>query len=198
LKAAMDLCPFFIGCKKNAAKEITESFSAYTNCLEHIGEMNDDWVVASVGDGKRPRTASVFRFLTRANQVLSIDPALDLNWIEKDLPEIYNVRPRGMTYFKNKVENIEAPECIKGRNLLIVGVHSHGGVLDSIKKLGPGAKSISVFWMPCCRAIDPKMFDKDIILGCDKFVTFNDPEIWSAKNQIYLWKNVQVLKPKAT
>jgi hypothetical protein len=194
LKCAQDLLPFFTGCKKNAAKEVTESFSAYHNCLEHFGVLDDSWVVYSVGDGKRPRTGATFRLLTKAAHVHSIDPATDLEWISGPLKDIYHVELRNYSAWNCKVEDIVyAPENFsKGKNVLILGVHSHAQISESIKKLAFRAKSVNIFWMPCCNQIERKYLDKDYIAKCDKFVTYNDEEVWSAKNQVYLWKNIPI------
>lgn len=198
LKASQDLLPFFTGCKKNAAKEITESFGAYHNVLEKIGPIDENWVVVSVGDGKRPRTGSVFRFLTRAASVISIDPELDTNWFCKDLWEIYKVCPRDFFVIQNKVEEIldnslvEFQSKIKDKNLLILGVHSHARISDSIKTLAKGAKSVSILWMPCCSQVESQYLNKGFVEKCEFFTTYRDPEIWSAKNQVYIWKNIPV------
>ncbi len=202
LKAAHDILPFFTGCKKTAAKEITESFGAYHNAIEHLGPINEEWVVVSVGDGKRPRTGAVFRFLTKASKVISIDQEADLKWFESDLKEIYKVEPRDFMVAQHKIEDIfpsrffvtyeeTLEQIIKDKHLLILGVHSHANISDSIKVLAPGAKSVNVLWMPCCKQVERNFLDKEKIAKCEKFVTYNDKEIWSAKNQIYLWKNLK-------
>lgn len=195
LKCAQDLLPFFTGCKKTAAKEITESFSAYHNCLEHFGVLDDSWVVYSVGDGKKPRTGATFRLLTKAKHVYSIDPATDLNWLNVTLNELYHVKLRDYTAFDCKVEDLVLPASLnEGKNVLILGVHSHAQISESIKKLTCGAKSVSIFWMPCCNQIEKKYLDKEYIAKCEKFVTYDDEEVWSAKNQVYIWKNIPLNK----
>lgn len=180
LNCARDILPFFVGCKAGAAKEITESFGVYNYAADNIKDLNDNFIIVC-GDGKRPRTGSVFRFLTKAPKVLVVDPELDLDWFNNKLPNLFDVHVRGMELIKDKIENIKI-DC-QGRKTLLAMPHSHACMNNSVRAL-TNYKSLSIVNLPCCKAIPPNFHNKQHKKQQEK-------NIWSAKNTLYFWNSVK-------
>lgn len=187
LNCARDIIPFFTsGSKKTAAKEVTESFGMYVNAQEQFNTDFKDWVIVSVGDGKRPRTGSVFRFVTKCHKVYSVDPEADLNWFEKTLPELFQVVPRDFTVYPKKAADVKI-DC-EGKKTLLVLCHSHCPMKEAVNCL-TNYSNLSMISMPCCQSIDASYLDKEFLSG-RKFSLFRDKEVWSPKNLIYCWDRI--------
>ena len=120
--------------------------------------MNDedaDITVLSVADGKRPRTASIFAFLTEW-EVHSIDPMIE----KKE-------------YFDENIRNLEChpkkiQECdfeIDGTAVILM-VHAHVSVWETLKHIK--ADDYVLVAMPCCEALQfPRKRGEEIIEPVD-------------------------------
>lgn len=187
LDAARDLIPFFTGCRRIAAKEITESWGCY-EAAKRIYHFDDDTKnklpdleVIVVGDGVRPRTASLFAFLTRAN-CHSIDPMLNLNWFDKYNREC--IPTKRLQIFREKGQDVTI-DC-KNKDCLMIFPHSHCS-LNVIKKIPTNYKSLNIISMPCC----VKLKDEEKNVASE---IYKDEEVWSPKNIVYIWKGEELIK----
>lgn len=190
-KCAHDLLPFFIGCKRRAGKEVTESFGMFHACDDI--DLND-CIVISHGDGKLPRTGAVFAFMSRA-EVHSVDPELDLNWFEVELPKHFGgLRPRRMTLHKDYGHKVKI-DC-QGKHCILIGTHSHCHLKDAVT-IPFNYSKLTVIQCPCCVNIPDKFLTR-YFTERTGFNYYKDSNIWSPKNEIYIWKdfNLEYLKPK--
>ncbi len=186
MNCARDVMPFFIGCRKRSAKEVTESFGLLENARDAFGDLRD-WVIISVGDGKRPRTGSAFRFATKAHWVHSIDPETDVTWFEKTLPEKFDVRPRSFSVHKNFAHELRGAINCEGKKTLVIQCHSHAATREALD-VAFNYASLSLIEMPCCKKLDTRLFDKALVKEAG-LETYSDGQILSGKNQIYIWRD---------
>lgn len=191
LKCSRDLLPFFQGCKSRAAKEITESFACYSAAVGRWGDLND-WAIVVVGDGKRPRTGSVFRLMTKAFHVWSIDPIADMQFWKQDLPELYGLKIRDMTFAQARAGELHIP-CL-GKRTLIVLPHSHCSMDEAIRCLEmPG--QVSVISLPCCKPT-PLPFLTERFTDRTGFRSFVDLDVMSPHRTIQMWDDWFAVDPK--
>ena len=153
------------------AKEITESYGMFNAVHTKIkSDLNDPSVtLVSVGDGKQPRTATLFAFRTKW-ECISIDPGLNTSKISEWEKNIRNLK-----CIPDLVENVE----ISRDKVIIVATHSHAplpAILSNIK-----GKVRSLVAMPCCI---PYNYE---ITHCIKY---RDAGVWSPKNEIKVWKTI--------
>lgn len=150
-------------------KEVTESIGAFEAINKYVFDLgydrkDDSIQVLVVGDGNTPRTAALIACMTKWT-VHSVDPRMkDKNWNFKRLHT-----------YKNKVENIE----IKGKKGLIVCVHSHAKLSDSIAAM-KGFEYLHLINIPCC--VKPDISKPD--------VSYIDESIHSGKRNVELYFNV--------
>jgi len=129
---------------QNPAKEITESYAAYSNLKKHADL--DKYTIIHVGDGGFPRTAGLFSFVTRSENH-SVDPDLDQNgkttaWIEK-----YKVKK---LYLHPKMW--QDTNIISDKPVILVSVHGHIDLEECYNyysKLGNNIRYI--YSNPCCK-----------------------------------------------
>ena len=151
------------------AKEITESYAMFeaTHHLPEGYEWNREGVaVVVVGDGHKPRTAAMFCHRT-AWEALSVDPAL--------APRSYPFKR--FTMNRNKVEDIKVEW---GGPVVIVLPHSHAKIADCLRNI-TGTKR-AVITMDCCV--------QNIIPGRAPDIEYEDPDVWSPKNIVRVWRDV--------
>lgn len=179
LNCSRDLIPFFTGCQRNSAKEVTESFSCFYAAKKLIGEevmesdSINDYHIVVVGDGALPRTGATFSFLTKAT-VTSVDPIFNRNKLQS-IEDWLTFPVNGLEVIKDKIENIKV-NC-RGKDTLLVMPHSHAKLDLSIAALTNYGK-LGVVTMPCCVKI-PEKFKK-------LAQKYTDENVWSPKNKIYL------------
>lgn len=190
--SAHDLLPFFTsggGSYKgdSVAKEINESYGCYEAAVEMLGEDLKKTRVIVVGDGVKPRTASLFAFWSGC-KCYSIDPLMRTKWFHEDLPQKFGVKTRNLEVFDKKGEEIKI-DC-GGDDVLIVLPHSHCNMLNALK-VAENCGKIHCINVPCCVNIAENFFDKRLLEQCDDFKLFSDPKmIGTAKKKVYVWKNM--------
>lgn len=155
------------------AKEITESFAAYTAVRAHLDvDLGDPKVaVLCVGDGHVPRTAAVFAFRS-AWTCFSVDPAMRPRKWPVDRLRTYRGRVPGW---------IPAHGVPTYRRAIVVAVHSHASLRASVYAgllLAPRVSAVSI---PCCF--------RDDINGAD--VVYEDAEILSPHRKVSVWSDAQ-------
>lgn len=181
LNAASDLLPFFIGCKRRAGKEVTESIGMF-RAAQDLNINFENTIVIVPGDGKRPRTGAIFSFLTRA-VVHSIDPIMDLEWFNKILPERFNLKPKRLNVYQNYGKDIKI-DCA-GKDALLCLCHSHCHMkeaLDIPRNFG----KLTIINCPCCVDVPPQYLTKEYTRK-HNFRFYKDSNIWSPKNKVYSW-----------
>lgn len=160
------------------AKEITESvaiFEAWQNFFQPTGRFarkDKRVVLVSVGDGHVPRTAAFFAHMT-AWKCYSIDPELNYQkYWNKDIPRL--------TYIKSKIEDqdLQFDDC---SDVLIVAVHSHAPMMDVLKHIHSGRRSLIA--LPCCE----KSY-ADNAATADE--VYDDPCVWSPMRKVMIWNDV--------
>jgi len=145
------------------AKEITESFGAFeaTKYLPYSWHDTNVTLIA-VGDGVTPRTASTFAFRTRW-ECYSVDPKLrDKDW-----------QVDRLTCLPTKIEQQTITSCTP---VILCCVHSHVKLPVCLKSIV--APKISTIAIPCC---------VDLTLDAVPDFSYNDENIWSAKNLVKVW-----------
>lgn len=157
------------------AKEISESMSAYYavgNNLQSIGtEYKDpDINLVCVGDGARPRTATLFAMCTKWN-CISVDP-------EMNIQKKYDIKR--LEVIKNKVPDITI-DC-QNKKTILVHVHSHAKLKDSLKSL-INFKDLTVVSIPCCVP--------QYIENIPHDVECRDTKSWSPHNLVKIWYNLK-------
>jgi hypothetical protein len=161
------------------AKEVTESFAAYSAVLRHLPDiaLSDRRVtLVAVGDGHSPRTGALFA-LRSAWRCISVDPALketgrrpvgrpvSRGWGRIDRLEVIAARVEDVT--------VEADVAV------IVAVHSHAPLDAAVRSVR--ANRIAVVAMPCCV---PQ------VLSTEPDVAYQDPGIWSPERTVLVWRNL--------
>lgn len=176
LNSAENLVPFFKGCKKRAAKEVTESFAMlYATDLLPVDRTDPDVRCVIVGDGRFPRTGAVLAFMTKW-YIYSIDP----NFSDEAV-QLSRAVSRLYTY-KCKVEDIKIDlwrESTFDRKNILILPHSHApfdACLDLFEEFP------MIVSMPCCHGIPDKYLQKEYNVK-----VYSDPAVWSPKRTIYVW-----------
>lgn len=155
------------------AKEITESFGALNAARKHLRKILDpadsSVILLAVGDGVSPRTAGLFAYLTRWH-CISVDPKMR----EKYDGKINKYNVRRLEVIRSNIEDIEP---IYADRALIVAVHSHASLKDSVDKVRAWYKV--VISIPCCRNDD---------LNIKPWLSYQDPNILTPKNQVNIYR----------
>ena len=150
------------------AKEVTESFGAYNAARTHLQDVaplgSPNVTCICVGDGFTPRTAATFAFRT-AWQCVSIDPKL---------------RPRGYSIDRLRVipKRVEDVLLVTSNPVVIVAVHSHVSLPESLACV-PAAPIVGVIAIPCCVPLE---------LERPPDIEYADPNIWSPKRTVRIWR----------
>jgi len=148
------------------AKEVTESFAIYNAVRQYCPwKMNDPFItLVSIGDGKSPRTASVFAFRS-AWQTVSVDPRFGFNGPHP--------RVKRLTLVKSKIEDwyFQSPHQV-----VIVACHSHAPWQIALERVR-GSEVMAVA-MPCC-------YSHQLKIKPD--YEYEDQACWSAKRRISIW-----------
>jgi len=165
LKCASDM--LYFGLFPNA-KEITESFGAYSAIRDHCPWAFDDSsvTVLCVGDGHTPRTAATFAFRSHWN-CISVDPVLRLK-----------IKYRMITRLKCLKQKVEDIEPIISDKIIIVAVHSHAKLQDALDRCV--CKEAFIVAIPCCfpQELDDREPD----------ISYVDESILSPKNTVLCWR----------
>lgn len=151
-------------------KEITESFAAFHAAKHFVPffDFKDESIdVICVGDGRTPRTASVFAFMTK-NNIYSIDPNLKkADYFEQNIQRLKCLRSR--------VEDIN----FESEKVIIVAVHSHASLKNTLEHIKGDQRALIA--IPCCISYNhSKKPDYE----------YKDPGIWSPKNVVKVWKEI--------
>lgn len=191
---ARDVLPFFSsGSAKyksrgsKVVKEICESMGCFHAAMDHLDNVGESLVFV-VGDGIKPRTACLFAFYTKAN-VVSIDPQMRMDFIEKDLPEKFNVIPQRIKCYPDLASD-HLFDC-RQTPAIIVLPHSHCSMDEAIKMI-TNYSTLSIVNLPCCVQVQTKYIEPKFLAKCDGFWHYADPEILGTpKNILYVWKNIK-------
>lgn len=151
-------------------KEVTESMGAFVaihnHLMPHVDRNSNDVDVYCVGDGHSPRTAALIACLTKWN-CHSIDPQMrNKKWDFKRL-----------TTYKSKVQDVSFTGK-ENKTAIIVCVHSHASLKDSVKSIN-GYGTTYLVNIPCCVKPD---------LGQQPFVSYLDYGIHSEKREVSIYK----------
>lgn len=183
--AATELMPFFRASKGTSAKEVTESIACYEAVRKHIGlDPKDENVnVLVVGDGVKPRTASIFAYLTKW-EATSIDPLMNKEWFEnlRDEKARWGIPVRNLYACAGNAEQLIFD--YEGKDLILVFPHSHAPMEKVLERYRGKCKSLHIVSMPCCEP-------QSTTLLKIPHIHYVDENVWSAKNQIYVWKNLE-------
>lgn len=151
------------------AKEITESMAAYTAAIYVLGlnPHSEKIAVVSVGDGQKPRTATLMAFLTKWT-AFSVDPDMQVD----SLPV------NRLTIYKQRVEDVRL-DLSEFSQVVILMVHSHANMDASLESIR--AERRHVIAIPCCVNLD---------IPRKKYIGYRDEGIWSPKNEVRVWNDV--------
>lgn len=152
------------------AKEVTESFGCFEGVVNNIEDdlKNEEINIVCVGDGHTPRTAAMFAFRSNWN-CYSVDPVL---------------RPTNASYRVNRLKTyskrIEDVKLSFDSPTIIVHCHAHVSIPRSLAQIS--APKLSVLAIECCvsQRIDGVKPDIEYVDNC----------IWSKKNTVRIWKNL--------
>jgi hypothetical protein len=161
------------------AKEVTESFGAYAAVREHLQlDFGDPSIrVLAVGDGFVPRTAATFAMRSRWT-CFSVDPNMrDRGWSRK-VERLHAYRekilPLGGWYVPDEFA-FSFSRCV------LVCVHSHASLWQSILSARGLATKVSVVSIPCCVKHDYQMVADAV---------YEDREITSPARTVHVWRDV--------
>lgn len=183
LKAAPALIPFFQLSHTSAGKEVTESFGILRAVFDVFKfDTRAPRKVVVVGDGGTPRTAACFAFMTKWDCV-SIDPALNL---DKWKTACEWSKPERLTIHKAKIEDVVI-DCEALPTLLVLP-HAHVRITTCLRSL-KNAMSLDIVALPCCTPIEERYLDLKHVKE-HGLTTFVDPNIWSPKRTIYMWRDM--------
>lgn len=168
-KSASDM--LLLGIFPNA-KEVTESYAAFNAVRKNIELDTKDTnvVVISVWDGRTPRTAALFAFLTKW-QSISVDPQLNTEKIP-----FWESKIQRLKCIPKKIEDID----LKFKKVIIVAVHSHAPLLEILNHV-KAEEQRSLISIPCCISYN---YNKT---SCKEYY---DAGIWSEKNLVKIWKTI--------
>jgi hypothetical protein len=161
------------------AKEITESFGAYAAVREHLDlDFGDPSIcVLAVGDGFVPRTAATFA-MRSAWICFSVDPNMrDRGWSRK-VERLHAYRdkilPLGGWYVPDEFA-FSFSRCV------LVCVHSHASLWQSILSARGLAGKVSIVSIPCCVKHDYQIAAE---------VVYKDEGIISPERKVFVWRDV--------
>lgn len=125
------------------SKEFTESYAALHHLKKMIIFKNPNYRVIHIGDGSHARTAALFAFLSRTNNI-SVDPAADEKVI---LPWMKKWGVQRFSFISKKIEDAIEELSRDDVPTILTFVHAHvdtDWVLDRMKW-------DAAFVMPCCK-----------------------------------------------
>lgn len=169
------------------AKEVSESMAAVAAvetylCHGRLTARNENTAVVCVGDGKTPRTASLFAFMTKW-QCYSVDPSMEHI---HGVAEFNGIRTERLHIIGRKIQDSNL--YLSGfENVIVVSVHSHAtnkNVLDGIAFIEADFVAI-----PCCVAQPPLS---------STYHRYVDHAIWSPHNEVIISYGVNGTQSKKT
>ena len=131
-----------------------------------------------IGDGKTPRTAAIFAFMSKWTCV-SVDPQMSVfEGIEDPPPwaSINRLRFHG-TIIEDVPNHDDLPE-----NAVIVMIHAHVSFWNTIRSIG-AKKKIAVVSCSCCNWLPEQSF----LAGEPSDVEYEDLSVMSAKRTVKIW-----------
>eukprot|EP01083_Nonionella_stella_P217096 779604_1 len=179
-------------------KEITESFSVlhalrkYLNASSKNVEKhkkyhfeNSDVTAIVVGDGTTPRIASLLCYITKWDNVYSVDPQLRIKK-NKSWKHIQH-----LTCLQSKIEDITI-KINDNHNVIVVFMHSHVLLEESLSSIcfsnrNNKGNEMCVVTVPCCQF----MQKHKTLYGQQPDHTFEDISMASSKNTFYIWKDLK-------
>ena len=190
---AADLLPFYGNymTARERNKEITESMSCFHGALDYlaIDRKDKNTIVLVIGDGKYPRTGSVFAFFT-SWVVISIDPMLDLIFHDaySKFKETIG-RPIQRLHLRPTIFEEMSLPSFGGVNIVVVLPHSHVSFEEMVKKMascGNEELEYKVVALPCCVKIPEKLHTKKAL---DKinFIRYTDSNVLSERREMFVF-----------
>lgn len=181
--SGVDLLPFFETLNKRAAKEITESYAMHNAAVQALGISPSEREVIAivVGDGRLPRTGALLAYLTKWT-IVSIDPQMDLEKVAS-LPKVDR-----LDCHAKKAEDMRSSIRCAGYRCVLILPHSHAD-LNAAIAVPKEASRIDLISMPCCVPHNQKFEIFDFVKK-HEMITYVDPDVWSPKNRVYIWKNI--------
>lgn len=197
LKCAPDLIT--MGLFPNS-KEITETFAVWRALKGYILPLlststssidNRQNAIIVVGDGMTPRTAALCAYLTKGLwQCYSVDPMLQYDTYA-DMPFISRrsittadhceqwKTIKGLRMARAKIQTLS----IQCRQAIIVMMHAHVTIEDSIASIDASEGIVGLVTCPCCKWAP---FQQEW-LGQPPHHQYTDLRLLSAKNQMNVW-----------
>ena len=157
---------------------------AALQAVKHINEKNT--VCLCVGDGSTPRTAVLACYLHHWATVVSIDPALKVEWIGKEPKEVI-----GLIGFQGTLQDfMESSSLVDStrnyNHLVILLVHSHARFIGpcSIERVRAkfAAPPTTVVSLPCCTR-----FRHIQDLHLQPTIRYDDECVFSACRTVEVW-----------
>jgi len=169
------------------AKEISESYSAFHQ-LKKICRLDQlNWL--HIGDGSRARTAALFTFLTKSENI-SIDPNIREDILEKWLNKWETER---FLWSKCKFEDFNIEEWFEAiqndNEYAITCVHAHVN-LEEVDKKFPNWKYLytSICCYPSKQKFSDKYMEENKII---QIVNKLDMNILSERREFVIYKNLR-------
>jgi len=153
------------------AKEVTESWAAL-HAVEHKLKANlkdPSMTVVAVGDGRSPRTASLFAFHSKWN-CISIDPRLNTDKIP-----IWETAIQRLKCISSTVEEVS----LSFDKVIIVAVHSHAPLPKILDHITANVRSMVA--IPCCVSYNHTI---------PPSIEYEDAGIWSPENIVKIWRSI--------
>lgn len=180
----------FMGCD-SPAKEITESYAAFSNLKRYCRINNYHWF--HIGDGAHTRTAALFTFMSKSLNH-SIDPAININkyleWRNKyNVKNIY-ICPHEFQKFSIPLATIGLEE----KPYSITCVHAHVNLEEVDKKLPDWHY---LYTNPCChpeRQVFSEKYMEENNIEC--LMDRQDLGIWSERRIVRVYVNHRVCENK--
>lgn len=200
---AADVLQYFQNYKtaRERDKEISESMACFHAAIDYlaIDRKNPDTLVYVIGDGKYPRTGSIYAFFT-SWLVFSIDPQLDMGWqdayntyrdtIGKPIQRLI-LRPTTFEEMSMVYRGAIRKDYAEYK-IIVVLPHSHVRFEDVIKKMGSfGHQELeyAVISLPCCVAIPPQLMNKKA-LDLTGLIRYTDTNVMSHKREVIIHKKM--------
>eukprot|EP01084_Bolivina_argentea_P087181 157496_1 len=183
------------------AKEITESFSILHSLRKYLNSSSKDFeshydynfenknvTALVIGDGSTPRIASLLCYITKWNNVYSIDPQLKI----KKNKSWNNIRH--LKCLRSKIEDITI-KINDNNNVIVIFMHSHVLLEESLlsisfNKQNNNKHKMAVITVPCCQYMNKHK----TLYNQQPDYTFTDISMASNKNTFYIWKDVTSLE----
>ena len=183
------------------AKEITESMSILNALRKYFHSSSKDLqkhkdynfanknvTAIIIGDGSTPRIASLLCFVTKWNNIYSIDPQLKINK-NKSWKNIKHLK-----CLRSKIEDITIKvQDVKDNNIVVIFMHSHVLLEQSLLSISNLNNNnfngkVSLITVPCCQYINKHktLYDKEADY------VFTDVSMATNKNTFYIWKDIDL------